>query len=164
MQKLVGLISDTHIPTRAKKIPEKVFEVFESVDLIIHGGDLIELSVINILEKLAPVIAAHGNMDPPNIRQKLPEINSTEVLGWKIGVIHNPYALWGLSRMRRIATSKNFDVLVFGHTHKPFIRQEKILFINPGSATDPIPPIFVKKSVGLLKITKEKIEPRIVRI
>ena len=36
---LIGVISDTHIPERAKKIPDKVYELFEDVDLILHAGD-----------------------------------------------------------------------------------------------------------------------------
>ncbi|MBO3754908.1 MAG: hypothetical protein FGF53_08570, partial [Candidatus Brockarchaeota archaeon] len=31
--KVVGLISDTHIPSRAEKLPDKVFEVFKDTDL-----------------------------------------------------------------------------------------------------------------------------------
>lgn len=44
--KTVGLISDTHIPSKAKSIPKQVFTVFANVDYIIHAGDLVELSVI----------------------------------------------------------------------------------------------------------------------
>jgi len=31
---LIGVISDTHIPERASKIPDIVFEMFKDVDLI----------------------------------------------------------------------------------------------------------------------------------
>jgi predicted phosphodiesterase len=59
---------------------------------------------------------------------------------------------------------KNFNALVFGHTHKPFVKEERgFLFINPGSLTNPLPPLLAKPSVRLLKITKEKIEPMIFR-
>ena len=37
---LIGLISDTHIPDRARIIPQNVIDAFEEVDLIIHAGDL----------------------------------------------------------------------------------------------------------------------------
>jgi predicted phosphodiesterase len=47
--KSVGLISDTHVPVRAREVPKKVFEVFEKVDYIIHAGDLVDLSVIDAL-------------------------------------------------------------------------------------------------------------------
>ena len=51
--KTVGLISDTHVPKRAKCIPQRVFEIFKKVDYIIHAGDLVELSVIDELERIA---------------------------------------------------------------------------------------------------------------
>ena len=61
--KIIGLISDTHVPKKAMCVPKKVFEVFADVDFIIHAGDLVELAVIDELEQAAPVLAVHGNMD-----------------------------------------------------------------------------------------------------
>ena len=61
---LIGLISDTHLPNRATEIPEKVFETFENVDLILHSGDICSFDVIDQLNKVAPTLAVRGNMDP----------------------------------------------------------------------------------------------------
>jgi len=61
--KTVGLISDTHVPVRANRIPRMVFKVFENVDFIVHAGDLVSLAVIDELEQLAPVFGGsrqHG--------------------------------------------------------------------------------------------------------
>lgn len=163
--KTVGLIADTHIPVRAREIPQKVFEVFDKVDFIIHAGDLVDLSVIDDLEQVAPVLAVYGNMDGPEIRGKLPKINSAKILNWKIGVTHDPKALFGMGKMREIAKQNGFDVLVYGHTHNPRIKWEgKTLFINPGSPTNPLPPFITKPSVALLRITKEKIMPEIIHV
>ena len=60
---LIGLISDTHIPDRRVKLPEKVLETFENVDLILHAGDITSQRVIDELEKSGPVIAVKGNRD-----------------------------------------------------------------------------------------------------
>jgi putative phosphoesterase len=139
--KSVGLISDTHVPVRAREVPKKVFEVFEKVDYIIHAGDLVDLSVIDALEQIAPVLAVYGNMDGPEIRGRLPKINSLKVFDWKIGVIHDPGTLFGMGKMREIARQNGFHVLVYGHTHHANIKWEgEILFINPGSPTNPVPP------------------------
>jgi putative phosphoesterase len=163
--KTVGLISDTHVPSRAKSIPKRVLEVFEKVDYIVHAGDLVQLSVIDELEQLAPVLAVYGNMDGPEIRGKLPKINTLKVFEWKIGVMHDPGTLFGMSKMRELAKQNNFNVLVYGHTHNSNIKwEENILYINPGSPTNPLPPFVTKPSVALLKITKEKIVPEIVHI
>jgi len=163
--KTVGLISDTHIPVRATDIPKKVFEVFEKVDFIVHAGDLVEMSVIDKLEQLAPVLAVYGNMDGPEIRGKLSKLNSVKAFDWKIGVIHDPETLFGMRKMREIARKNDFNVLVYGHTHNSSIRwEESTLFINPGSPTNPLPPFISKTSVALLTITKEKITPAIIKI
>jgi len=163
--KTIGVISDTHVPIRAKEIPKEVFKVFENVDYIIHAGDLVQLSVIDELEQLAPVLAVYGNMDGPEIRGKLPRLNSVKIFDWKIGVMHNPGALFGMGKMREIVKQNGFNVLVYGHTHNSSIKWEgNILFINPGSPTNPIPPFVVKPAVALLRITKEKITPEIIQV
>jgi len=163
--KIIGLISDTHIPSRANKIPDKVFEIFKDADLIIHAGDLTQMDVIKELEQTAPVLAVHGNMDPHDVKAELPEFDTVKIHGRKIGVIHNPAALWGMNEMKRIAKENNLDILVFGHTHKQFVKlEDNVLFINPGSVNDPLPPVLVKPTVGLIIITEEKIEPLIIKV
>jgi len=163
--KTVGLIADTHIPVRAREVPKGVFEVFEKADFIIHAGDLVQFSVIDELEQLTPVLAVYGNMDGPEIRGKLPKLNSVKVFDWKIGVMHDPGALFGMGKMREIAKQNGFNVLVYGHTHNPNIKWEgETLFINPGSPTNPLPPFITKPSVALLRVTKEKITPEIIHI
>jgi hypothetical protein len=163
--KTVGLISDTHIPSRARSLPKAVFRIFESVDYIIHAGDLVELAVLDELEQLAPVLAVHGNMDGPEVSGALPKLNSLKIADWKIGVTHDPGIMYGMSRMREIAKQNNFNALVYGHTHNCSIKWEtKTLYINPGSPTTPEPPFLTKPTVALLKITKENISPEIIHI
>lgn len=163
--KLVGLISDTHIPARAKAIPNKVFEVFQEACLIIHAGDLTRLSVMEELEQMAPVIAVHGNMDTRNVKVKFPVINSVDVYDWKIGVTHSLNFFFRRSGFRNITEKRGFHVFVSGHTHRPSLKyKDGMLFINPGSPTNPIPPFLTRPSVALLKITKKEIEPEIVKL
>ncbi|MCL4430477.1 MAG: metallophosphoesterase [Chloroflexi bacterium] len=162
--KTVGLISDTHVPKRARCIPKQVFEVFEKVDYIIHAGDLVELSVVDELEQIAPVLAVHGNMDGLEVTDALPKFNSLKVFDWKICVVHDQSVLYGSDKIEGIGELNNFDVFVYGHTHAAEIRWEgKTLYINPGSPTDPSS-MMAKPSVALLKITKETITPQIVEL
>ena len=162
--KTVGLISDTHVPVRARCIPKKVFQVFENVDFIVHAGDLVKLSVIDELEQLAPVLAVHGNMDGPEVSGALPKLNSLRVSDWKIGVMHDPNTLFGMGKMREIAKQNGFNVFVYGHTHNSGIKWEgKTLYINPGSPTNPTS-FISRPSVGLLKVTREAIIPEIIHI
>ena len=162
--KIVGLISDTHVPVRARSIPKKVFTVFEDADFIIHAGDLVQLAVVDDLEQLAPVLAVHGNMDGPDVSGALPKMNSLKISDWKIGVIHDPSTLLGMGRMREIAKQNGFNVLVYGHTHNSNVKWEgKTLYINPGSPTNPVS-FANKPTVALLKVTRESIIPEIVQI
>lgn len=165
MAKTIGVISDTHIPVRAKEIPKKALLILEKTDFIIHAGDLVEMSIIDELEQLAPVLAVCGNMDGPEVRGKLPKINSLKIFDWKIGVMHDPGIFLGIKKMREIAKQNSFNVLVYGHTHSASVKwEENTLFINPGSLTNPLPPFIAKPSLALIKITKEKITPEIVQI
>jgi putative phosphoesterase len=163
-QKTIGLISDTHIPKRAACLPSRVFEIFKNVDFIIHAGDLVELSVIDELEQIAPVLAVHGNMDCAEACEGLPVLDSLKVFDWKIGVMHDPGILRGMEEMIQAAKQYGFNVFVYGHTHNARIKwEEKTLYINPGSPTDPAS-LINKPSVGLLKITKDTIVPQIVEL
>jgi len=162
--KMIGLISDTHVPKKALSIPKRVFDVFQNVDFIIHAGDLVDLSVIDDLEQAAPVLAVQGNMDSIEVSNALPKINSLKIFDWKIGVIHDAYSLNGPRKIEEITKENVFNVLVYGHTHVSKIKWEaKTLFINPGSPTDPAS-FLTKPSVGLLKITKDAITPEIINL
>lgn len=162
--KTIGLISDTHVPKRAMCIPKRVFEIFEKVDYIIHAGDLVELAVVDELEQIAPVLAVHGNMDGIEVAAAFPRLNSMKMFNWKIGVVHEPNVLYGSNKMQEIAEQNGFNVIVYGHTHIANIKwEDKVLYINPGSPTDPSS-LTDKPTVGLLKITKEIISPQIIEL
>lgn len=163
-EKVVGLISDTHVPSRAGCIPKEILQIFENVDYIIHAGDLVELSVIDELEQIAPVLAVHGNMDSQEVRELLPKLNSLKLFDWKIGVAHDPGLLYGMGRMKEIIKQNGFSVFVSGHTHRSGIKwEDKTLYVNPGSPINPDTP-FNKPTVALLKVTKEIVVPEIVQI
>ena len=162
--KNVGIISDTHVPKRVKSIPKRVFEIFQGVDYIIHAGDLVELAVIDELEQIAPVLAVRGNSDSLDVANALPKLNTLKVFDWKIGVIHDQNILEGLDSMGELAKANKFDVFVYGHSHIANVLWEgKILYINPGSPTDPAG-ILNKPSVAILKITRENITPQIITL
>jgi uncharacterized protein len=59
----IGVLSDTHIPLRARILPPVLFELFAGVNLILHAGDLIDEQVIKDLSAIAPVEAVAGNLD-----------------------------------------------------------------------------------------------------
>ena len=157
---VIGVISDTHVPTRARSIPPEVFKIFENASYIIHAGDFIQLSAVEELERIAPVVGVQGNMDPAAVREKYPKVNTLEVLGWKVGVVHDGIPILRSGRLKELAKREDFDVLVFGHSHRSSVREEDgVLYVNPGSPTQPL---FSEASVGVLKVSKKKVEADIL--
>ena len=159
---LIGLISDTHIPDRAKEIPQKVLESFENVDLILHAGDLTSTKVIEELEKIAPVMAIQGNMDRAN-GIDLPKARVIEAEGLRIGIAHGEvYPRADTQQLVYLAKELNADILVTGHSHQPKIEQtEGVLLLNPGS---PIVPRLADRTVMLLEINNKEVNVEIVKI
>jgi putative phosphoesterase len=159
---LIGLISDTHIPDRAKILPTNVIEAFDDVELILHAGDLTSPKVLEELEKIAPVMAVQGNMDRAN-GIDLPKAKIIEAEGLKIGVIHGEvYPRADSDQLLYLAKELNVDILVSGHSHQPKIEQkEGILLLNPGS---PIVPRLADRTVMLLEINNREVDVEIVKI
>lgn len=56
----IGVISDTHVPSRAHRVPDAVLRHFEDVELIVHAGDLSTLGVLDQLAAYAPVEAGRA--------------------------------------------------------------------------------------------------------
>ncbi len=159
---LIGLISDTHIPDRARIIPENVLTSFKDVDLIIHAGDLTTTRVIDELEEIAPVIAIQGNMDRV-AGLRLPNAKVIEAEGVKIGVVHGEvYPRGDTQQLLYLARQLDVNILVSGHSHQPKIEQvEDVLLLNPGS---PIVPRLADRTVMLLEINDKNVDVEIIKI
>jgi putative phosphoesterase len=70
----IGVISDTHIPERAKSVPAKVLEAFQGLDMVIHAGDFVDIRVAESLRTVCPNLkGVSGNMDSEAIRTQFPE-------------------------------------------------------------------------------------------
>jgi len=158
----IGVIADTHIPYSALRLPNEICNVFKSVDLILHAGDLVEISVLDELNKLAETQAVYGNMDEFEVRKALPEKRIIEIGKFKIGLIHGYGAPFNLRNKVKKEFSQKVDVIVFGHSHSPVNDiQDDILFFNPGSPTDKI---FAKyNSYGILTI-EDEIKGEIIKL
>ena len=159
---LIGLISDTHIPDRARILPQNVIESFKNVDLIIHTGDLTTTKVIDELEKIAPVVAVQGNMDRAN-GINLPKAKVIEAEDLRIGLVHGEvYPRADSQQLLYLARELNVDILVSGHSHQPKIEQsEGILLLNPGS---PIVPRLADRTVMLLEINNREVDVELVKV
>ena len=160
----IGVISDTHIPDRAPGLPKDILKDLEGVDMIIHAGDLADLSVLNKLRSICNnVKAVWGNMDPPDVRKELKEKEIIKVGNFKIGIMHGCGRPDNLIETLSAEFEKdNVDIIIFGHSHSSLNEKRgDILFFNPGSPTDKIFSPF--NSYGIIEIS-DKIEARIVKI
>ncbi len=160
---IIGVTSDTHIPSRAKKIPKKIIEDFNDVDMILHLGDFQNIEVLRELQNLGDVRAVYGNMDPYDIRKELPEKDLLHIGGYKIGLIHGSGAPWGLEKRIRRQFPEDIDVIVYGHSHKPLNEvRDGVLFFNPGTPTDKV--FASVNTYGILEVEEGKINGRIVKV
>lgn len=157
----IGVIADTHIPDRAKEIPQKILEDFKNVDLILHAGDLVELKVLDELRKIKEVKAVFGNMDSFPVVNLLPKKELIQIGKFKIGLIH------GFGHPNRLieVVRKEFDkvdCIVYGHAHNPVNEvRDGVIFFNPGSPTDKI--FSAYNSYGILEIN-DTIRGNIIRL
>jgi len=136
----IGILSDTHIPQRAGRLPPSLFEAFAGVDLILHAGDLVEERVLDELSAIAPVEAVAGNMDPYLLVTRLGRHKLLQLPGGKLGLTHGDGASHSSTHRFALSTFAGQEVncVIFGHTHQPFLLEEDgVLLFNPGSATNP---------------------------
>lgn len=156
----IGLISDTHIPFEVPRVPAEVFPIFAGVDLILHGGDIYSHSVLDDLEKIAPVYAALGDDDYPGDDKRIQERHVLKLEGKLIYLVHEgPYniltssgtlPLWWRNIISKDKDKYvNPDIIVAGHEHRTVVEKfNGILYINPGSPTL----LHYKKGLGTVGI------------
>jgi putative phosphoesterase len=179
----IGVLSDTHVPHLAPRVPRRVLDVFQGVDLILHAGDLDEVCALDDLKPLAPVIAVRGNvhlrfatLSSPH----LPKAVHLWIKGKHIVLNHGIPYIWRAVVYRTLGfvgqddvtlnqhlihdqhrAFPDADVVLFGHSHLAHIeRRGKTLFVNPGS------PVREKAdsqlSVALLTVSTARVEAEIV--
>lgn len=176
----IGVIADTHIPDLRRSLPARVMEIFSSVEIVLHAGDITSLDVLQQLqESVSLTFAVYGENDSPEVRTYLQESQVLEFGGLRVGLIHgNRETRGGLNdRMARLlkrdpynpdyiqfilSRFNNVDAIVFGHTHIPYAKvQEGVFLFNPGSIN---PSNNNEPSVGLLEITSRGIRGRVLPI
>jgi len=131
----LGIIADSHdnMPLIAKAV-----ELFnrEEVGLVLHAGDFISPITAKEFKNLkARLIGVFGNNDGDKLLlqrrfQDIGEIyedyHELEVAGKKITLMHQPKFL------KALIASSEYDLIVYGHTHRVDIRQGRPLVVNPG--------------------------------
>jgi len=123
------LMSDTHVPARATRLPDQVWRAVDEADLVVHAGDWVGVATLDALDaRSARLVGVSGNNDGAALRARLPEVARFELEGLRFGVVHETGQ----------KTGRELDVLVFGHSHIPWdtVTPRGIRLLNPGSPTD----------------------------
>lgn len=132
------LISDTHLPKRARDLPAQVWDEVAKADVVLHAGDWVDVALLDELEqRAARLVACWGNNDGADLRARLPERADVVLGGVRFTVTHETGASAGRdNRMARVYPDT--DVLVFGHSHIPWdsTAATGLRLLNPGSPTD----------------------------
>jgi putative phosphoesterase len=132
------LLSDTHVPQRARALPGAVWDAIDAADVVIHAGDWNDVPLLDELtERAARLVAVHGNNDGAELRARLPEVAHATLDGIRFSVVHETGGRDG-REARMAAAFPDTDVLVFGHSHIPWdtVAPSGLRLLNPGSPTD----------------------------
>lgn len=130
----VLIVSDTH-----KKHDNlvRILEQEDNIDLMIHLGD--SEGYEDYIAELAgcPLEIVSGNNDffTDLDREKELQIGKYQVL---ITHGHYYYVAMGVEDLKKEALGRGMDVVMFGHTHRPFLDYSRgIVALNPGSVSFP---------------------------
>ena len=132
------LIADTHLPKRAKALPQRVWDEVAAADVVVHAGDWVDRAAFEELSaRSRRLIGVWGNNDGPELRAVMPEVARWELEGLRFAMTHETGAAAGREK-RMDAAFPDTDVLIFGHSHIPWdtVAPSGMRLLNPGSPTD----------------------------
>jgi hypothetical protein len=120
----LGVISDTHGLLR-----EDAVALLQGVEHIVHAGDIGNPTIIERLERVAPVSAIRGNVDVEPWASMFPDTLQVTLFGQKIFVIHDRKDMTFAPAMMGI------NLVISGHSHHASIEScDDAIYLNPGSA------------------------------
>jgi putative phosphoesterase len=132
------LVSDTHVPVRARRLPEQVWAAVAAADVVFHAGDWVSVELLDEFEQRSSrLVGVYGNNDGGDLRLRLPETAAVTLEGLRFAMIHETGQAAGREQ-RCEALFPEEDVLVFGHSHIPWDTTSRrgLRLLNPGSPTD----------------------------
>lgn len=135
----ITVISDTHMPYKAKDLPAKVIKSIEKTDALVHAGDFVSIDMLYYFEALSKRFeGVAGNNDGLEIINCLGKKKIVEMNGYRIGIMHGDgFHSNTVQRVKQAFSGENVDVVIFGHSHIAHNEMEDgVLYFNPGSPTD----------------------------
>lgn len=132
--KQIGILSDTH-----GYWDDRYVKYFEDCDEIWHAGDIGDITIIERLEEICPVVrAVSGNIDHGAVKRRCPEILLFECENVPVLLTHiGGYPSKWSKGMKQLLIESGTRLMVDGHSHILKVIYDKdlqLLHINPGAA------------------------------
>ncbi|MGB9867111.1 MAG: metallophosphoesterase [Bacillota bacterium] len=156
---IIGVVSDSHGNTRAL---EEAVNFLKDCDALIHAGDFYKDGLYLAQRCQLPCYAVGGNCD---IGPKGPRELTVEIEGKRFFITHGHMHLVKrtLDDLIKVATDRDVDCVVFGHTHVPYAAWlGPRLFFNPGSVS--IGRSSSGNTLGYIEVSKGELQPQIIRL
>jgi putative phosphoesterase len=125
------------MPRGARRLPDRCIELMAAADAVIHAGDFVAAAVLEEIESLGPPVhAVYGNVDEPDLRQRLPATLEVELGGLCVAIVHDAGPRAGRAERLR-SRFPEAHCAIFGHTHSPeHSTLGSFHAFNPGSPTE----------------------------
>jgi putative phosphoesterase len=134
----VVVVSDTHVPQKARAVPDELWAAVEAADVVVHAGDWTGTAILDEFERRSRrLVGVWGNNDGDELRARLPEVARETIDGVRVAVVHET----GQKEAREARADRlhpETDLLLFGHSHIPWdsTTASGTRLLNPGSPTD----------------------------
>lgn len=132
---MLVVCSDTH-GTDGPRLEGRTREAVEAADLVVHAGDFGSLAAYEgFLAAADRLLAVYGNVDDLEVQERLPAARSLTYEGTTVTVTHRREG--GETGLSLFGRERDADLVVFGHSHRPTVRDGDPVLLNPGSHADP---------------------------
>ncbi|WP_290819104.1 metallophosphoesterase [Halovivax sp.] len=133
---MIAIFSDTHSGS-GHELEGAALEAAREADAVIHAGDFTTEAALDAFQaECGHLYGVFGNVDEPAVVDRLPEALTVEADGIRLAVRHRPEG--GETALAMFGRSRDADVVVFGHTHRPtVVDADDVVLVNPGSHAQP---------------------------
>lgn len=132
--KLIGILSDTH-----SCWDDRYATHFAGCDEIWHAGDIGDITIVERLREIAPVVrAVRGNIDHGEVARRCREVEQFQVEGVNVWLTHIAgYPGRYATGVKETLAAERINLMVCGHSHILKVMPDAslgLLHVNPGAA------------------------------
>lgn len=127
------VISDSH--GRNDDV-QKVIKQVGKIDMLVHLGD-VERGPETIRQMAG--VECHMVAGNNDYGMDLPTSDSFMIGDKRVFITHGHrfYVGAGVENLRQYALHNDYDIVMFGHTHEPYLERGEVTILNPGSISYP---------------------------